>query len=188
MNKNFAKVFFSLSGLIIVGKALGLIKNSLVASRYGAGFIYDIYAVEGGLINEMCGVMSAFISCTFIPTYVPLKKRERDEITSIVFSVGSSLMILLLLLGELFPDVLLRMLVPGYFDMYDSALMVNITRAFLINLLGIFSTNLFATLLQANEIYIFLALEGVTSGFVMILYLLFFYNSLLHTIFHYNIL
>ena len=31
MRKNFIKVFFSLSGLIILGKALGLVKNSLVA-------------------------------------------------------------------------------------------------------------------------------------------------------------
>lgn len=176
MSKNFIKVFFSLSGLIILGKTLGLVKNSLVASRYGAGFIYDMYAVEDGLINELCGIILTFISCTFIPTYVPLKKKERDEVTSIIFSMGNLFMMLLLLVGEILPGELLRILVPGYFKMYDSTLMVNITRFCLINLLGVFLTNLFATLLQANEIYIFLALEGVTSGSIMILYLLFFYK------------
>lgn len=173
MSKKFLKVFFSMSLLLIIGKLMGFAKSMLIAYHYGAGYISDVISFEDSLINELYSVFATFLGCTFIPTYLSENENTRTELTNKLLSAGIFFISVIILAAELFAPQLLKILVPGFFDIYDISQMVIITRINLINLFGIFLINYLATLLQANKIYIFLALEGVISSLFIILYLCF---------------
>ena len=72
MNKKFLSVLFSMSFLLLFGKALGFIRTAMVASTYGAGFVSDIYSFEDSLINAIYAIFSTFLACSFIPKYLSL--------------------------------------------------------------------------------------------------------------------
>lgn len=171
MSKKFLKVFFSMSMLLIVGKLMGFAKSMLIAYHYGAGYVSDVISFEDSLINELYSVFATFLGCTFIPIYLSENEKKRTELTNKLLSLGMLFITAIIILAELFTPLLLKILVPGFFDIYEVSKIVLISRINLINLYGVFLINYFATLLQANKIYIFLALEGVISSFFIIGYL-----------------
>lgn len=173
MSKKFLKVFFSMSMLLVVGKLMGFVKSMLIAYRYGAGYVSDVISFEDSLINELYSVFATFLGCTFIPIYLSENQKKRNELANKLLSVGILFITAIIIIAELFTPLLLKILVPGFFDIYEISKIVLATRINLINLYGVFLINYFATLLQANKVYIFLALEGVISSFFVIGYLCF---------------
>lgn len=172
MNKKFLHIFFSMSFLILFGKGLGFIRTALVASTYGAGFISDLYSFEDSLVNEIYAVFSTFLACSFIPRYLALDQINKKRIFNTILNDGLIIMISLTVFCMIFTKPLLKLLVPGYFSLYNIDNVIFITRINLIMLIITFLVNYFLTVLQAHEIFIYLSLESVILNCVVILYLL----------------
>lgn len=174
MNKKLFKIFFSMSFFLIIGKGLGFVRVALVGSTYGAGFITDIYSFEDSLINEIYSVFSTFLACTFIPRYLMLDSRERNDLFNLLLNWGMIIISILMVLCCVFTRQLLQILVPGYFELYDIELVIFATRVNLIMLPLTLLVNYFLVVLQAHEKLIYLTLESVFLNSVVIVYLLLF--------------
>ncbi len=172
MNKKFLSVLFSMSFLLLFGKALGFIRTAMVASTYGAGFVSDIYSFEDSLINEIYAIFSTFLACSFIPKYLSLEAHKRNRLFNLLLNCGIAIMALLTVFCLVFTKSLLRLLVPGYFELYDISQIIFITRINLIMLILTFLVNYIMIVLQTYEIFIYLSLESVILNVVVIGYLL----------------
>jgi peptidoglycan biosynthesis protein MviN/MurJ (putative lipid II flippase) len=161
-----------MSTLLIIGKGLGFIRTAMVASTYGAGFVSDVYSFEDSFINEVYTIFATFLACSFIPKYLSLEKNDRDRLFSLLLNLGMLLMITLSILCLVFTEPLLRVLVPGYFNIYDIDQVIFATRINLVMLILTFLVNYFMTVLQAYEIFIYLSLESIILNVVVITYLM----------------
>lgn len=176
MNKKFLRVLFSMSALLILGKGLGFVRTAMVASTYGAGFISDIYSFEDSFINEIYTIFATFLACSFIPKYLSLDNDNRNRLFSLILNLGTILMVLLSIGCLIFTEPLLKVLVPGYFNLYDIGEIIFVTRVNLIMLILTFLVNYFMTVLQAHEIFVYLSLESIILNVVVIFYLSFLSN------------
>ena len=82
--RNILKIFSGVIILVLVSKCLGFVRESFVATIYGAGYISDVYVIEDGLINAIYTVCAGVISTTYIPKILELNKKKKDAFTSIV--------------------------------------------------------------------------------------------------------
>lgn len=172
MNKKFIRVLFSMSFLLILGKGLGFVRSAFVASTYGAGFITDIYAFEDSFINEIYAVFSTFLACSFIPKYLSLDEKGKNRLFNLILNAGVVIMLVFTILCMIFTQPILKILVPGYFEIYDISYIVFITRVNLVLLILIFLVNYIMIILQAHEIFIYLTLESLLLNVIVILYLI----------------
>lgn len=172
MNKKFLKVLFSMSFLLLLGKGLGFIRTAMVASTYGAGFVSDIYSFEDSFINEIYAIFSTFLACSFIPRYLSLKEEERCKLFNLLLNWGMIIMAFLAVVCFIFTKELLRILVPGYFVIYDISYVIFVTRINFVMLIITFLVNYIMMVLQAHEVFIYLSLESVILNIVVIGYLL----------------
>ena len=81
--KTFSVVIF----LMVFSKGLGFIRESLIAAKYGAGFISDVYVFEDGIINAIYTVCAGVISTTYIPKLLSLQNEDKDRFTSNYFNI-----------------------------------------------------------------------------------------------------
>ncbi len=171
MSKKFFKLFFSMSFLLLFGKALGFIRTALIASTYGAGFITDLYSFEDSFINEVYSIFSTFLACSFIPRYLLLDAEGKNPLYNIILNLGLVIMIVITAACLIFTKPLLHILVPGFFDIYDISKVVFITRINLFMLIITFLVNYIMVVLQAHEVFLYLALEGLILNLITIAYL-----------------
>ena len=92
--RNILKIFSGVIILVLVSKCLGFVRESFVATIYGAGYISDVYVIEDGLINAIYTVCAGVISTTYIPKILELNKKKKDAFTSNYFNILLSIMIL----------------------------------------------------------------------------------------------
>ena len=81
--RNILKIFSGVIILVLVSKCLGFVRESFVATIYGAGYISDVYVIEDGLINAIYTVCAGVISTTYIPKILELNKKKKDAFTQI---------------------------------------------------------------------------------------------------------
>ena len=84
--RNILKIFSGVIILVLVSKCLGFVRESFVATIYGAGYISDVYVIEDGLINAIYTVCAGVISTTYIPKILELNKKKKDAFTSNYFN------------------------------------------------------------------------------------------------------
>lgn len=171
MNKNFLKIFFSMSFFLILGKILGFVRTALVASTYGAGFISDIYSFEDSFINEIFAIFSTFLACAFIPRYLSLDENGRNRLFNLLLNWGTVIMLFFTVICYVFTKPLLYIFVPGYFELYNIDQIIYVTRINLIMLIITFLVNYILVVLQAHEIFIYLSFESIILNIVVISYL-----------------
>ena len=115
---------------------------------------------------------SLLFSLLFIPKYLSLEAHKRNRLFNLLLNCGIAIMALLTVFCLVFTKSLLRLLVPGYFELYDISQIIFITRINLIMLILTFLVNYIMIVLQTYEIFIYLSLESVILNVVVIGYLL----------------
>ena len=97
MESNKKKIFHtmaSVSGLVILSKILGFVKQIVTANAFGATIHTDIITLSEGLISNLDYLLVQALSTAFIPTYIYAKASDRKESDKFV----SNTIILFLLL------------------------------------------------------------------------------------------
>lgn len=175
--RNILKIFSGVIILVLVSKCLGFVRESFVATIYGAGYISDVYVIEDGLINAIYTVCAGVISTTYIPKILELNKKKKDAFTSNYFNILLSIMILVSIFMIIFSPIILKILVPGFYSMYSTDVihsLIIITRINMVSLILVFIENYLIVILQANNYFIFSSLQGIVLNFSVIIYLAFF--------------
>lgn len=177
MRNKILKTFSAVILLMIFSKGFGFIRESIVAAKYGAGFISDVYVFEDGLINAIYTVCAGVISTTYIPKLLSLQNEDKDRFTSNYFNILFSLIIGIAAVLAIFTPLVLKIFVPGFYNIYSAEVMSSLetlTRVNMISLLLVFAENYFIAVLQAHNYFVFSSIQGIILNVSLIIYLLFF--------------
>ncbi len=80
LNKNsILKSMLSVSGIVLLSKALGFVKQMITAKYFGATIQTDLISISEGLITNLDYLLVQALSTAFIPTYLAVSNaREND--------------------------------------------------------------------------------------------------------------
>lgn len=115
-------------------RIFGVIRDMIVASLFGAGWIYDAFLVAfriPNLLRRLIGEGSLTVS--FVPVFTEYlhkkSKEEALELANIAFSLLSILLVIISLLGVLFSPLIVALNAPGFIKTPDQfALAVFLSR------------------------------------------------------------
>ena len=123
----FAAILLGMSAL--ASGALALIRDRLLAGRFGAGQELDVYFAAFRIPDFVYGVLiMGGISACFLPVFSEyFRKRKPWELTNNVLNCFFILLIVLCAILAIFAPALIRFITPG-FSPEDQALTVSLTR------------------------------------------------------------
>ena len=154
--------------ILILSKVLGLGREMLIGSTYGADWRVDVFVIVSTIPTVVLYLITNGVSSAFIPIYNKCISETNDEneaikvtnnIVNIVFFTSIALMIL----GIFFSPILIKIIAPGFSE-EQYLLAVKYLRIFFITI-------------------IFVGIEGVITGFLQCNNK-FMYNPLSITIFN----
>jgi putative peptidoglycan lipid II flippase len=103
---------------ILLSRILGLIRNRVFAHYFGTSAAADAFNAAFKLPNFLQNLFGeGVLSASFIPVYVRLLQKDRDEARRVALAVGSLLALaisLVVLIGVLITPVLVTVFTPGF--------------------------------------------------------------------------
>lgn len=168
------KSAFGISIATLISRILGYIRDALNASLFGAGFISDAYFAAYRIPNLLRDLLAeGSLSSAFIPTfteYLTTKdKKEVWELTSVVFNTILILFSALIILGEFFSPLIVRIMVPGFAS--DAFLLsVKLLRIMFPFIAFLSFAALFMGILNSNNNFIIPALAPAVFNLVIIIF------------------
>ncbi|MCW6061559.1 murein biosynthesis integral membrane protein MurJ [Clostridium sporogenes] len=163
--------------LIILGKVFALIRDSLIAAKFGATYITDIYNFALGMVYLLTTI-SYGLTTTFIPIHTEgLQKGDRKESNKFVnnvlntFSIGT---IILTILMIVFSKYIIYIFGHGFQkDLMVFNTSIKITKIMLLSLIFISLQSVITGVLQSHKQFYEPAAMAMVSNIVYILYLVF---------------
>ncbi len=103
---------------ILLSRILGLVRNRVFAHYFGTSAAADAFNAAFKLPNFLQNLFGeGVLSASFIPVYVRLLQRDRDEARRVAVAVGALLALatsIVVLLGVLLTPVLVTIFTPGF--------------------------------------------------------------------------
>lgn len=163
---------------VIIGKVLALIRDALVASRFGLSSSTDIYMFSIGLVYLITSV-SYGLTTTFIPVQSDhIENYERDRNNRFVNNVLNVSMLataVITVLCIIFAKYIIIWFAPGFTKhavVFKTS--VDVTRVMIISLFFVTAQSVLAGVLQAHKQFYAPAAMATCSNIVYIVYLAFF--------------
>lgn len=163
---------------VITGKVLALIRDSLVAARFGTSHVTDIYMFSIGLVYLLTSV-SYGLTTTFIPVQSEhIKKCEKEENNKFVNNVLNVSLLATLVVTVIcivFSKYIILWFAPGFAEnpkVFSTS--VEITRVMFLSLFFISAQSVLAGVLQAHKQFYVPAAMATCSNIIYILYLVLF--------------
>ncbi|MDP3727253.1 MAG: murein biosynthesis integral membrane protein MurJ [bacterium] len=161
----------------LLSKLLGLVRDRMLAARFGAGPDLDVYYAAFQLPDIVYTILLAgAASAAVLPVLVAYERHGRDDVERFV----SNLLIVFTLIGTaiaslawLAAPVLISILAPG-FDPEHAALALRLTRIMLANTVLIGIAGILSALLQARHRFFVFALPpivynlGIIAGILLV--------------------
>lgn len=162
---------------IILGKVLALVRDALIAAKFGATYITDIYNFALGMVYLLTTI-SYGLTTTFIPLHTEhlqkSTKKVRDKFVNNVVNVSSIFTILLSILLIIFAKYIIYIFGHGFWsDPKVLSISVEITRIMIVSLIFISLQSVITGVLQAHKEFYEPAAMAAISNIVYIIYLLF---------------
>lgn len=164
------KTLFSVTGIVFFGKALGFVKQIIVAGAYGATIETDLISLAEGLTANIEYVIVQTLITAFVPIYLQAKSRSEAESRKFVSDalklfplISAGLVEAIILLAP----VLSRIIAPTYTAELSGRLAVYL-RIFAPVLLLFTMQAIFHALLNANEKFLPGQLIGCNQSVIII--------------------
>ena len=175
-NKIF-KATFVVMIVTLLSRVLGMVRDILVASNFGAGVYTDAYKAAVSIPDNLFTIIGLAISTVFIPMISKVKyekgKEEMFKFSNNIISILSAISVLLLVFGLIFTKDLVKIVATG-FDQERMDLAITLTKISLINLLFLSINVCFLSMLQVCEKFILPSILGLFLNLPMIIYLVLF--------------
>ncbi|HEY3368909.1 MAG TPA: murein biosynthesis integral membrane protein MurJ [Symbiobacteriaceae bacterium] len=159
------------SGLLVLSRLLGYVREALLAARFGATHVTDAYLVAQEVPLALFAAIGTALVMVFIPVYREVvQKRGVDagrRLAVTVLNATLLLAVVLVFLGWATAPFFVPRLVPGL-PAHILGLAVSLTRTMLPVMLFLGLSGVFAAVLNANRFFIAPALVGFVSNVVVI--------------------
>lgn len=163
--------------LIILGKVLALIRDALIAAKFGATYVTDIYTFALGMVYLLITI-SYGLTTTFIPLHTEhlqkSVKRIRDKFVNNVINVTSLFTLVLTILLIIFSKYIIYIFGHGFANnpnVFSQS--VQVTRIMLLSLVFVSLQSVITGVLQSHKQFFEPAAMAVASNIVYIIYLVF---------------
>ena len=154
MNHKLIKSIISVSGIVILAKLLGFVKQVVTANAFGATLQTDMIAIAEGIISNMDYLLVTALSTAFVPTYIHLSQnnntKERELFVSDTIKVFSAVTIVIAVIFFTASPFIATVLAPNYTDNMSSQL-ASYIRTFAPAIIIIVEMSIFNSLLKANQ-------------------------------------
>lgn len=177
MNKKLLSAALIITVISSVGKLLGLIRESALASYFGISKDTDAFKIAFSIPDILVSIICVSIMQVFIPVYTDILKEKNPERTkkfvNTVFTTVGLAAIVMVLLGILFCRQLISVIAPGF----DSETINKTVILALIILPGTFfyvMGNLSASYLQVHQRFIASSLIWFSYNICIIVSMIFF--------------
>lgn len=176
--KGIAGAMLSVSGVVILGKIMGFVKQMITANAFGATLHTDIISLSQGIVSDLDYIIAQALITAFIPTYIHIKTKEEGQEktfvsnTILVFLVSATVLSILLVVLS---DFLSRIIAPSYGPV-ESKELAKYIRIIAPLLTLIVQLAIFNALLKANEHFTPGELTGFNQSIILII-LVFFVGS-----------
>jgi len=149
----------------ILAKILGLVRDGLLASTFGAGDILDAYYAAFKLPDLIFNTLVlGALSAAFIPVFITLKNKKEDfnhwQLSSAVMNIIFVVMVILGVVVFLGANKLVPLIAPG-FSGEKLFLTIEMTKIMLLSILFFGISNVLAGILQSVKKFTMFALAAV---------------------------
>ena len=161
----------------LISRALGFIRDMLIAKNFGAGIYTDAYNIAVSVPEIIFTLVGLAISTAFLPMLSKVKaKKGKKEMYSFANNVINILFIVSLVFFMI-TSIFSKEIVNIFgFSEETSLLAIKLLKITLLNLLFLSINACFTSLLQVNEDFVVPSILGLFFNLPMILYLLLFKN------------
>ena len=169
-SKTIVKTMASVSGIVILAKVLGLLKQIIVADAFGATLHTDIISIAEGLVANTDYLIVQALSTAFVPIYINCREENKEQTNRFVSNTILLCFLITLLIGTVFfaaSPILSRILAPSYSADHSARLSFYI-RCFAPAIIIIVELAVFNSLLKANEQFIPGELIGFNQSLILI--------------------
>lgn len=168
------RVFTSVTGIVLLSKALGFIKQMVTASAFGATIETDLINLSQGLIGNIKYVLAQVLLTSFLTVYIRTRERNEEEAGRFATdSIKAFLLVTGVISGLLiiFASGIAKIIAPTY-GAEQSAQLARYLQMFAPMLLAFVVTSVCHSLLNAHERFILGHLEGVNQSVILIVLIL----------------
>ncbi|WP_333638002.1 murein biosynthesis integral membrane protein MurJ [Tissierella praeacuta] len=161
----------------LVSKALGFIREVMIANRFGSGMETDTYFVAMTATVIIMGTLGAALNTTLIPIFSEIGekygRKGKLKYLNNIFNIVLIITIFIVILGYIFSPKIIKILAKG-FQGEQFALAVKLNRVGLPIAVFLGFTYIFSGLLHSSQIFGPPAISGLPYNFVFLIYLFFF--------------
>ncbi|HEX9025599.1 MAG TPA: murein biosynthesis integral membrane protein MurJ [Clostridium sp.] len=161
----------------LISRALGFIRDMLIAKNFGAGIYTDAYNIAVSVPEIIFTLVGLAISTAFLPMLSKVKakkgKREMYSFANNVINILFIVSLIFFMITSIFSKEIVNIF---GFSEETSLLAIKLLKITLLNLLFLSINACFTSLLQVNEDFVVPSILGLFFNLPMILYLLLFKN------------
>lgn len=174
-NNKVAKTALIIMIISILGRGLGFVRESILASHFGASLETDAYKIAFSIPIMILATLSALISTTLIPIYSDYikhkTKQESDYYINNLINIVSLISLAITIVCFLLTPFLIKILAPGFHgEAYD--LTIKLTLIMLPSIIFYALCNISEGYLQSNKIFIITASTAIPFNLFIILSIL----------------
>lgn len=174
-NKRLAKAASIIMIMTLVNKAVGFLRDSLVASTFGTTYQTDAYNMAMQICDVLFIMIALAISTTFIPILSEVKAKKGKEemfifannIINILFSVS----IVLIIFSYIFAPQIVKVIAP-LFKGETYVLAVQLTKISVVSLVFLIINAAYTAILQTLDDFLGPAIVGILLNLPIIIYII----------------
>lgn len=179
MKSKFFKTQFVVMILIILGKIIGFLRESILASKYGTGYEVDVYGYSINILLFLATIGYS-ITTILIPLFTELKEKKdkqyQEKVINNLISIYVVVGIIISTLSIIFSKTIVSIFAPGFegetLEIARKLVMIMNT-----SIVAILVQSVITGILQANERFYEPAAMAFAGNLVTVLYLLFFVDK-----------
>ncbi len=176
-SKNITSAAMILGISSLLSKALGLIRDRLLAGRFGAGDELDIYYAAFRIPDFIFNILIiGAISAAFIPVFAKAFNHDQKEawiLTNGVLNIFLSALAVLSIILIIFCPILISIIAPG-FEGGKREITVSLTRIMFLSPMFFAVSNIFSGILQYFKRFFIYSLAPIVYNLGIILGIIFF--------------
>lgn len=172
---------YLLAFFTILSQILALIRDKLLAFKFGADTVLDIYyasfRIPDLIFVSIGSIVSVSVLLPFITDAYQNSKEDGRKIVNTMFSVFFITLVVVSVVVFTFLDPILKMTLPGMFSEFSekSELLINMTRILLLSPIFLGISNFFSNITQMHRRFMVYAISPLIYNFGIIIGIIFLY-------------